>query len=139
MSESTKPEYMPKTAPQAVAWLVQRCAEVIYRAGKAQRFGPLKVDPRLKESGQEITNIQALTNSVTDLERAMYVYYNQLQGRVQSMAPPGLIERLSKAEEVLLLVREHAERGSELHTIASRYFVWLSAERKTQVDEGEGA
>lgn len=136
MSEGTKPEYMPKTAPQAVAWLVQRCAEVIYAAGKAQRFGPLKVDPRLVAEGKEITNIQALTNKVTDLERAMYAYYNHLQGRVQTLAPPGLIERLSNAEEALMLIRESAERGSDAHTAASRYFVWLSAERKTKVEEG---
>lgn len=65
-----KPEYEPKTFPQALGYLVEECGEVLAAAGKTFRWGLESVNPELPPEKQE-KNRDWLKREMYDLEEAI--------------------------------------------------------------------
>lgn len=129
MPMHTDPAHMPANPQEALAWLSQRCTKVIDAAMLCFRFGPDQLDAseaeRRLEEGLEVqpTNMQMLLNRVVSLERTIYVFYNQMSGRVTETSDPGVVERLARAEATLSDLSKSGNSG------AIEYFAWLNASK----------
>lgn len=80
-----KPQYMPKTLPATLGYLVEECGEVLAAVGKTQRWGPDSFNPELPETdpyhvtGGRETNRQWILREMRDLSLAIALVTKALE------------------------------------------------------------
>lgn len=83
MPNEIKPQYVPKTIPQKLGYLIEACGETLAAAGKTFRWGLHSVNPVLPPEQQE-PNCAWLLRELVDLERAIAYAKPMLQAEVDA-------------------------------------------------------